>query len=384
MPSREDPGAAVRDELARLVAFPTVSSRPVTALAAHLAERAEGAGLRVERFEAGPDKCSVIASAGPDDGRDGLAISGHMDVVPTEGQPWTSDPFRVVERDGKLYGRGTADMKGFVAATVVALAGLDLAKLRRRLVLVWTHDEEIGCLGSAGIAEAYAGRPFPEACWIGEPTEFRIQRMHPGHVVAEVVVEGRAAHSSRPDLGLNAIEGLAEVLRVGRELTRDLATRREADLPEIERPWVVLNLAEVHGGTAVNVVPDRVVLRLGYRPLPGHADSAVLDELAARIAGLGLPHPVSTRLVRATPALLTPDGTALQGALAEHAAHPDCTAATFATDGGNLARLGMAPLVFGPGSISVAHQADEYVPADELTRTVGIVGAMVRRWCGLG
>ncbi|MEQ1503296.1 MAG: M20/M25/M40 family metallo-hydrolase, partial [Myxococcota bacterium] len=275
--------AQVVDELARLIAFPTVSTRPVTALAAHLAEQAEALGFGIERFTPADraDKCTVIASIGPDD-EPGLVISGHMDVVPTEGQPWSSDPFRLVERAGAVYGRGTADMKGFIAAVNLGLARIPRDAYRRRLVLVWTHDEEIGCLGSGALADAWTGRPLPRACWIGEPTEFRIQRMHPGHVAVEIVVEGRAAHSSRPDLGLNAIEGAAAVIEVARRLGAELAARPGA-FPEMERPWVTLNVAEIAGGQAVNIVPDLCTLRLGYRPLPGQDPLEVHRELAARI-----------------------------------------------------------------------------------------------------
>lgn len=374
-------GIDVVSELARLVAYPTVSNGPVTALAAHLASRAEDAGFRVDTFATGPGKASVVASIGPRDDPGGLVISGHMDVVPTEDQPWTTDPFVLSERDGRLYGRGTADMKGFIAAVVAGLATLPLQPLRRRLMLVWTHDEEIGCLGSAALAQQLAGEALPSACWIGEPTEFAIQRMHPGHVVAEVEVRGRAAHSSRPDLGLNAIEGMAAILNEARALAAELAASPETDLPEIERPWVVLNLAQVHGGQAVNIVPDRCVLTLGYRPLPGHEPTAVADVLRARILELGLPHPVAVRVDRVTPSMLTPLGTPLERALRPFADHPGCSACTFATDGGNLARLGLAPLVFGPGSIQVAHQADEYVTSADLVRAVSVVHDVVRKWC---
>ncbi|MEZ4234712.1 MAG: M20/M25/M40 family metallo-hydrolase [Myxococcota bacterium] len=316
------------DELARLIAWPTVSNRPLEALAAHLATRAEEAGFRVERFappgaaEAG--KCSVVASIGPvDDVAGGLCISGHMDVVPTEGQPWDSDPFRLTERDGVLYGRGTADMKGFLAAVVVALGRIPASAYRKPVVLVWTHDEEVGCLGSAAMAQAWAGRPFPAACWIGEPTDFRILRMHPGHVAVEVEVRGRAAHSSRPDLGLNAVEGAADIVVAARQLARDLAGQPAA-IPELERPWVALNVAEIQGGRAVNIVPDRCVLKIGYRPLPGQDPLEVHHALAERIAALKLPHPVEPRVLRVSPAMLTPLGTPLEGALAEHAAAPGC------------------------------------------------------------
>jgi acetylornithine deacetylase len=374
----------VVEELGRLVAYPTVSNRPLLELAAHLAQRAEDLGFSIERFvppgPMGQGKCTVIAAMGPDDAPGGLVMSGHMDVVPTDNQPWSSDPFQVVEREGRLYGRGTADMKGFIAATYEGLARIARSAYQKRLVLIWTHDEEVGCMGSAAMVQAMEGRAFPTACWIGEPTEFHIQRMHPGHVGVEIVVGGRAAHSSRPELGLNAIEGASQVIEAVRAWAADLAQRR-ADLPEMERPTVAVNVAEIAGGTALNIVPDRCVVRLGYRQLPGQDPLALWQELEDRLHALRLPQPVQGRVLRVTPSLLTRTGTPLQPWLAPHAASEHCSAATFATDGGNLAKLGMEPLIFGPGSISVAHQADEYVPIGELVQTVDIVERVVRRAC---
>ena len=372
----------VRD-LARLVAFPTVSNRPLIALASHVAERFEALGFRVERFddpgEAG--KCSLIASIGPQ-GTDGLILSGHMDVVPTEGQPWTTDPFRVREQDGKLYGRGTADMKGFFAVCMQALARIPASAYARELVLIWTHDEEVGCLGSALLVDALKGqnRPFPKACLIGEPTGFQVLRMHPGHVGVAVDITGRAAHSSRPDLGANAIEGAAEIVGVARQLARDLESET-VDLPELERPWVAFNIASIRGGAAINIVPDACRLEIGYRPLPGMQPHDVYHRLVARIEALNLPMSVQTSILRTTPSMLTPEGTDLQRLLLPLADYPSCGAATFATDGANLAALGVHPLVFGPGSIDVAHQADEYIPIDELVRAVNIIESVVRQRC---
>lgn len=369
--------------LERMVGFPTVSDRPVLALAADLAQRADDLGFRVERFEDPdrPGKCTVIASIGPP-GTDGLVLSGHMDVVPVDGQPWSSDPFRVVERDGRLYGRGTADMKGFLAAATTALARIPASAYRRELVLIWTHDEEVGCLGSAALVRAWEGRgrQLPRACWIGEPTGFRILRMHPGHVAAELVTHGRAAHSSRPDLGLNAIEAAARVVAEAAALA-DALRQEPADLPEMERPWVALNVARIEGGSAINIVPDRCVVQLGYRPLPGQDPLAVWEALRRRVDALGLPTPIDGRVLRITPAMLTPADTPLQGLLAPHAHHAGCGAATFATDGGNLAKLGLLPLVFGPGAIEVAHQADEHVPIDELVEAVSVIERVVRARC---
>lgn len=375
--------AEVVEELSRLVAWPTVSNRPIVELAAHLAQRAEDLGFRVTRFvPAGqPGKCSVVASIGPDDVDDGLVISGHMDVVPTEGQPWSSDPFRVEERGGQLYGRGTADMKGFLAAVTVGLARVPRDAFRKRLVLIWTHDEEVGCLGSQALVEAWSAGPMPKACWIGEPTGFRILRMHPGHVAVEVVVHGEAAHSSRPDLGVNAIEGAADVVREVRALAAELASEAAPDLPEMDRPVVAVNVAEIAGGVAVNVVPDRCAVKIGYRPLPGRDPLAVWERLRERIERIGLVARWDGRVLRVTPSMYTPAGTPLEPLLDAHADDHRHGAASFATDGGNLAKLGMQPLVFGPGAIEVAHMADEHIPIADLVRAVDVVEDVVRSRC---
>ncbi len=372
-------------DLARLVAFDSVSSRPMRDLAAFVAERCEDLGFRVEWVDDPdhPGKATLLARVGPEsEARDGLVISGHLDVVPTEGQPWTSDPFRLTERDGRLYGRGTADMKGFVAATLQALRRVDLSQLRRELVLAWTHDEEVGCLGSAQLAARLVaeGSPVPRACLIGEPTDFRILRMHPGHVGAEIVLSGKAAHSSRPDLGINAIAAAQRVLAAIEEVAHALS-QSPADLPELERPWVAVNVATISGGTALNIVPDQCVIRLGYRPLPGMPFDLPFRLIEARLADLPLPGGYRARILRVTPALLTPTGTTLEDDLRPHACHPDCGAATFATDGGNLVRAGMQPLIFGPGSIEVAHQADEYLEIGPLHRAVDVVADVVYARC---
>ncbi|TNE90771.1 MAG: acetylornithine deacetylase [Deltaproteobacteria bacterium] len=374
----------VVDELARLVAFPTVSNRPVTALASHMAERAEALGFRVERFDSPVDegKTNIVASIGPQ-GTDGLVLSGHMDVVPTEGQPWTSDPFAVTERDGKLYGRGTADMKGFLAATMEALARIPASAYTRELVLVWTHDEEVGCVGSAHLAHTLEeqGRRLPSNCLIGEPTDFQVLRMHPGHVGVGIDVRGAAAHSSRPDLGINAIAGAARVVDALQDLARELES--ETSLEEhLDRPWVAFNVATIRGGSAINIVPDHCRIELGYRPLPGMRAEEVYERVSERVRALSLGDAeASTDLIRVTPSLLTEDGTALAGLLAPHATPCARPAASFATDGGNLARAGSAPLIFGPGSITVAHQADEWIATADLIRAVDVIEDVVRRAC---
>ncbi len=365
----------VEETLARLVAYPTVSDRPVVGIAAYIAERCEAAGMRVERFEAPePGKVNLVCSMGPV-GTDGIVLSGHMDVVPVEGQPWSSDPFKLTERGGKLYGRGSCDMKAFVAATMEALPRLPT--LERELVLVWTHDEEVGCLGSRDLVTTLAGRALPSMCLIGEPTSFRILRMHPGHVAVRIVCVGKAAHSSKPDLGESAIRKAGKVIERLDQLADDWS--RDVHFADmLERPFVVLNIGKIRGGVAVNVVPDVCVLEVGFRPLPGMDEVALVAMLAERIAPWA-----TVELQRSTPAMLTPVGTALEVLLRPYSVGVPA-AASFATDGGNLCKLGMAPLIFGPGSIDVAHQANEYVPVDELHRCVDVVAEIVARRCGPG
>ncbi|MCB9680253.1 MAG: acetylornithine deacetylase [Alphaproteobacteria bacterium] len=380
------PTPTLFDDLATLVAFPTVSDRPVTELVAFVAHRLEALGFTVERFASpSPGKCNLVASIGPR-GTDGLVLSGHMDVVPVDGQPWTSDPFVLTARGDRLVGRGTSDMKGFLAAVLHALEGFAPSDYTRELVLVWTHDEEVGCVGAGHLADTWdtAGRPLPTACLIGEPTDFRVLRMHPGHVAVHVDVTGRAAHSSRPQLGDNAILTAARVIAVVDALATDLRARRRDDLPMAD-PWVPLVVARVHGGTAINIVPDACRVDLGYRPLPGMDATAVFAELQERLdAALGDDRAkVHAHLGTVTPALLTPPHTPL-AALLRPDAVDGVEVAPFATDGGHLARMGTAPLVFGPGSIDVAHQADEYVDAHALAATVPIVRRLVHARCVAG
>jgi acetylornithine deacetylase len=364
-------------ELERLVGFDTVSSRPVTPLVAYLEERLTRLGFRTETVGAREGKRSLIATAGPPT-TEGLTISGHLDVVPVEGQPWTTDPFRLTERAGRLYGRGAADMKGFIAATLTALEALPIRELRQGLALVWTCDEEVGCHGSAEVAQwlSSAGRTLPTACLIGEPTGFAVMRMHAGHVQVTIDLQGEAAHSSAPELGVNAIEAAATLVLRLTALQRQLREEADPSLP-MERPWVVLNVAMIHGGVAINLVPDHCRVEVGYRPLPGTSPDVVFRRIAAL-----LPEGVEAHahLGPVVPSLLTPDRTPL-GELLAGFARPGPAAAAFATDGGNLARAGLAPLVFGPGQIEVAHKADEHIELGDLLRAVDVIGAIVHARC---
>jgi acetylornithine deacetylase len=383
------PEAAIA-HLDRLVAWPTISARPVTGLAAWLAGRAESAGFTVDRFDVAEHKVNLVCRKGPrsQDRSRGLVLSGHMDVVPVEGQNWSSDPFKLTHRDGRLYGRGACDMKGFIAATVAACAALVDTPLNHELALVWTCDEEVGCQGSADLVDKIEAKPIdplPRPTVIGEPTSFQICRLHPGHASWRIVCEGRPAHSSRPSLGLSAIKLAASALMSLYELEATLTAERqfEEDLPS---PWAVLNTALISGGSAINIVPDRCEITVGARPLPGQDASGItrqlqkrvdrLDEVAQRDGGR-----IWLEELHATPSMLTAADCGHLHLLQPWAPDPRPTGAPFATDGGQLARLGCEPLVFGPGSIDQAHRPDEYIEQSDLLTTVGVVTDLVQRAC---
>lgn len=367
--------------LTRLVAFESVSNRPIISLCEWVADACAAFGFRcdLERDPHDPQKANVIARIGPQI-PGGLIVSGHLDVVPTQGQPWTSNPFALTERDGKLYGRGTSDMKGFVAATLASFSSLNLKEIKKPLVLLFTYDEEIGCKGSAQFARTHAMLPdwFPKEALIGEPTDMRILRMHPGHVTFRITVTGKAAHSSKPDLGQSAIKAAAKVVVLLEALEAELA--REHRLAEhLERPYVTLNIGLIQGGQAVNIVPDHVEMVVGYRPLPGDDPRQVFERFQVMLKNSAIE--AQCELQTITPAMLTKEGTQLQSLIAPHAHGSHTGAAAFATDGGNLQSLGISSLIFGPGSIDVAHKADEYIARDALISAPKVISDIIRKRC---
>lgn len=370
--------------LEQLVSYPTVSDQPLTDMAVYLAERAEALGMTVSTFETSPGKHNVVAHAGPAE-TDGLCLCGHMDVVPVEGQDWSSDPFQLTGRGDKLYARGACDMKGFIAASMEAVARLSFDRLQREVVLVWTHDEEVGGMGSAALAGQLAGRRLPSATLIGEPTDFRVCRYHPGHLAVRIRCLGRAAHSSHPELGTNAIH-IASRAILALETLAEAFQQDRVDLPGLPRPWTVMNTGCIHGGTAINIVPDHCDVLVGLRPPPGIASSTLLTRLAEAVA------PIAARAreeggsltiepLHELPALLTKADTPLELLLRPMADQPEAIGMPFGTDAGNLTELGASPLVFGPGSIAVAHRPDEFISRKALQRATGLIHRVAQARC---
>ncbi len=382
----------------RLIAFDTVSSRSDAPAAEFLAECFEGLGFKVacQRVElSGVPQVNVVASAGPSV-PDGLIISGHIDTVPFEGQPgWTRNPLKMEIEGDRIYGRGTSDMKGFLAQCVEASAAIDRKSLLRPLVFLFTADEEVGYAGAEKVAPELARLlgdvPPPRLAWIGEPTSYRVCHAHKSIVTFEITVDGRGGHSGTPDQGVNAIAVMGKVLEAIGRLQHERASSPDPRFVETfpEAPCDVMNLGTIHGGLAANMIAERCVVKVSYRSLPGTDPLALYRELERRVAELDT-HDHALGKFRAEirfsppmayPSLNSPRGTALEKALFEATGATASRGAPFGTDGGWFAHAGIDSLICGPGDLEQAHQPNESLRRDAFERGAAIILEVVRRMC---
>jgi acetylornithine deacetylase len=365
--------------LARLVAHRTVSSDSNLALIEDVRRYLESYGV-ASRLVPNADgtKANLVATIGPAVAG-GAVLSGHTDVVPVEGQPWSSDPFALVERDGRLYGRGSSDMKGFIACALAAVPDLVRAKLRRPIHLCLSYDEEIGCFGAPHAIELF-GRELPQAalCIVGEPTMMRVVVGHKSSWVNRVSIVGREAHSSAPHLGANAIVYMGRFLAFLDALQAELRAKGLADaVPGVsfDPPWTTLGIGLIHGGTAANIVARECALTWEFRALPGANPEAIYAQAAAKIAALDAaikqeaPEASVTMTRYAAIPGLKPeiDGPAAKLALALTGANRTETVA-FGTEAGQFQAAGISTVICGPGDIAVAHKTDEYTTRDQLAQ----------------
>lgn len=371
--------------LARLVGFDSTSRYSNLPIAEFICDYLDRPGVRVEKNpSAAGDKTNLVVRLGPDvepTRRAGLTLSGHMDVVPAEEPEWESDPFELRETGDGYYGRGAADMKGFVALAVNLAARTEPARLTHPLVLVLTYDEEVGTVGARHFAETWT-EPLPRATVIGEPTSLRAVRLHKGHVSLRCTFEGVSAHSGYPHLGRSAVEPAARVIcalaELRQALENEVCPHRE-HFPEV--PYVALNVGQVEGGKAVNVIPDSCVVRFGFRPLPGMAATPLVERVRRTVAEAAGDAPYRLELVNESPPLLLDETSEVYGAVCGLVGQRETLSASYATDGGWLQRAGLDCVIFGPGTIEVAHKPNEWMPKDEFARAAGYLERLRDRFC---
>ncbi len=376
------------DLLSRLVAFPTVSAQPVTPLVDFLCDYLDRPGLSLRRLPGPqPGKENLLVRLGPDsETADGLTLNGHMDVVPADEPGWSSDPFTLTDRNGRLTARGACDMKGFVALAVNRLAALDPASLTSELTLLLTFDEEVGSLGAAHLAANWPAdeSPLPRCVLVGEPTGLRAVRMHKGHLKLRITCPGRSAHSGFPHLGRNAIEHAGRVLAVLTDLREELESQRVQSSDCFpQTPWPALNIARIAGGSAFNVIPESCIIDVGLRPLPGMESQTLVDQLTEAVARCDDgPWKASVALVNDNPAFLLGEESRWYRQVAELVNQRESRGVSFSSDAGILARdLGLECVLFGPGSIDVAHQPDEYIDAADLHRGGELLDQLIDARC---
>jgi len=389
------------DLLRRLIAFDSVSRSSNVPVAEFLAERLDRPGTVLTRCgytdDRGVEKTNLLARLGPPadpDTRAGLVLSGHMDVVPADEPEWESDPFELTERRDssrpRLHGRGSADMKGFLALATRAALRLEPRELTAPLVLVFTCDEELGTVGAQYLHDHWSEvepevGPLPRAALIGEPTRLDVVRMHKGHLKFRVTTHGKSAHSGYPHLGRNAIETAGRVIGALTSLRLELETERPPHgehFPEV--PYVALNPGVIHGGAAVNVVPDRCVLEGGARVLPGMDSAALAERLRAAVVRAGGPDEATFEVLGDSPPLLIEEDAPVHRALCELTGREGGGSVAFATDGGWLQGLGLDCVIWGPGDIEVAHRPNEFVPVEHLRQAAEPLEGLIHRFCREG
>jgi acetylornithine deacetylase len=358
------------DLIRTLVAFDTTSRDSNLALIHFVEEylRKLGVGSKLVFDETGR-KANLFATLGPE-GRPGIMLSGHTDVVPVDGQEWASDPFRIVEKDGKLFGRGTCDMKGFIATALALVPDFLDAKLRAPIHLALSYDEEVGCIGVRRlISELERLSLRPTACVVGEPTSMKVVRAHKGKVSYRCRIRGHECHSSLAPRGVNAIEYAAEIVsfiaRMGRRFSVDGPFDREFDIPH-----TTAHTGVIQGGTALNIVPGECWFDFEFRYLPQDDPRKLADEVRRFAEAELLPAmrriapetAISWEEISGFPGLTTDeDAEVVQMAKAATGDNAASGKVAFGCEGGLFDAAGIPTIICGPGDIDQAHKPNEFV-----------------------
>ena len=359
-----------------LIAFPSISQDSNLDIIDFLATRLEASGARVDVMhdETGT-KANLFATIGPE-GDGGIVLSGHSDVVPVADQTWASDPFELYEDDGRLYGRGACDMKGFIAAAVAMAPTFAQRVGNRPLHFAFTYDEEVGCVGARALAETLTERGLrPSVALIGEPTMMRVIEGHKGCCEYSTRFSGLAGHGSGPDLGVNAVEYATRFVMRLLELKDRLQTYAPAN-SRFDPPWTTINTGALIGGVAHNVIPSTAQVDWEMRPVQ-HSDFALVKEdLRYYCEDVLLPamravYPdanIHTETIGEVEGLIPAEVNEARDIMMELTGANGVDVVPFGTEAGIFQSMGMSAILCGPGSIEQAHKADEFVTLDQMTQ----------------
>lgn len=374
-----------REILARLLAFDTVSSRPNMALIRDVQGLLDAAGIAsVLVPDAGGAKANLYATVGPE-GAGGVMLSGHTDVVPVEGQDWTKPPFALTEEGGRYYGRGAADMKGFVACAIAAMLDAARRPLKVPLHLALSYDEEIGCMGVRSLIDMLEGAPVrPRFCIVGEPTGMQVATGHKGKIALRATCTGREGHSALAPLALNALHLAADFIGAIRALQAEVAATGPKD-GDYDVPYTTIHAGKMQGGVQVNIVPNTAVIDFEIRSLAEDDPEVLIANLRARaediVAPLRATFPEAAIRVERLwdyPGLGTPTEAAVVNFVKGLTGANGTIKVAFGTEGGLFdRRLGIPTVICGPGSMAQGHKPDEFVTVEQMARCEAMLAALV-------
>jgi acetylornithine deacetylase len=376
--------------LKRLVAFDTTSRNSNLDLIKYIQSYLDGFGVAstlVPNDEG--TKANLYASIGPD-APGGIVLSGHTDVVPVDGQPWTTNPWTLTEKaDGNLYGRGTCDMKGFIAVALAHVPAFQRAKLNVPVHFAFSYDEEVGCLGAHSLAEKLMGNvPRPQAVIVGEPTMMGVVNMQNAGGSLIAAFKGVEAHSSMTHLGVSAIHFAGDFIHWLNELQEELAQRKRTDIDTVPG-HTTINVGIVTGGTAGNILARECVLNWGYRTLPGDDALEVQRRAEQYVAGLLLPRmrarhsdaDITLRRRSFVPGLKPEENEEAAKLALQWTGGNRTYAVPYGTEAGIFRGHGIPTVICGPGDISQAHQPNEFVARSQMEACDAFIGKMIR-WAG--
>lgn len=376
--------ANTRDMIARLIGFDTVSRNSNMELIHYVRDYLADFGIQSHLVEnADGSKANLFATVGPNV-EGGVVLSGHTDVVPVDGQPWDTDPFELTEKDGRLYGRGTCDMKAFIAIGLAMVPNMIKADLKRPIHFAFSYDEEVGCLGAPDlVARLVTDIARPSAVIVGEPSDMKPIMAHKGMTVAKTTVIGHEAHSSQMQRGVSAVMTAARLVTFLDDMMARNKAAADPQTPFVP-PYSTIHVGTIQGGTAVNIISRECSFTWDVRAMPGddvnhYLDtfSEYCDSLLPAMKAISPHASISTEVIADVPPMTDAGDDTAQRLAMRLSGCQHCGVVPFVTEAGQFQEHGYSVVVCGPGSIDQAHQPNEYIEISQVSECEDFIEKLI-------
>ncbi|MBD23113.1 MAG: acetylornithine deacetylase [Alphaproteobacteria bacterium] len=359
--------------LSKLISFRTISETTNKELAQYISNYLAKHKIKTQLFEGSPGQFNLYARIGPNvDG--GMILSGHTDVVPTEGQNWTTNPFELIKKKNKLFGRGSCDMKGFIAVVLNLVPKIKIKKLKKPLHLIFSYDEEVGCIGIQKLIPFLKKiKPKPTFCIVGEPTEMKLVNMHKGKKNFFVSFKGIESHSSLIENGVNAIDYCGEFINFLKILQKNLIETKNHK--KFNPPYPTINIGKISGGIAVNIIPRTCELEFEIRDTPNLNTEKIIETIKTflkktekKMKEKDKKCSIKFKILNNFPPLETNEKKQIVNLVLEKLKSNSISSVSFGTEAGVFNKIGFETIVCGPGSIEQAHKPNEYIEEKQLKK----------------